>query len=496
MAAQSKTTAVHFSLIIFVMLSVILGVVALLFYNDFRNQEAQFKQNQSELRDAQAAVRQQGEEVAALKKAIGIEAEEVGLGGAGQGTVLGQAKQAIQTLGTNASSASMLVALRDLRNEVNNKTTILAQRDATIADLQAQLAALDAKYKTVAQQHDDKRQMSEKDLAGVQAKANESIAAKDKEIDALLEQTQTLQTELANTKEQMGTQLAEAEEQIGKLLNNVRRLQAERDKLEGMSFEVADGKIVNVDQVGRTVWINLGEQAGLRPGITFSIYAQSNKGIGRENPQGGRPEDIKGMIEVTEILGDKMAEARILSEDGSRPIADGDPIYTPLWGVGQTDKFAFIGNLDIDGDGNYAGDRERLHEIIEANGAEISSELLVTGERRGGEINHKTRFLVEGDIPTVDEVPPEKRQALKELNAKVSAMKREAEVSGVRLINLSSFLDFIGFVPQQNRFVPGESREWTLKAGAPEPSTRESSGNTSKLFDTRRSRPNPSSGAE
>ncbi|HEX6984534.1 MAG TPA: hypothetical protein VF170_04120, partial [Planctomycetaceae bacterium] len=142
MAAQSKTTAVHFSLIFFVMLSVILGVVAYLFYSDYREQQAVFLKNQSDLNAAQAASKRYMEEIDALKKVIGIERPEVGVGGGGEDTVLGVASEQIQKLGTNPSATSFLVALTDLRTELNNKNAEIAQRQATLAESQATVEAL------------------------------------------------------------------------------------------------------------------------------------------------------------------------------------------------------------------------------------------------------------------------------------------------------------------------------------------------------------------
>ena len=72
-------------------------------------------------------------------------------------------------------------------------------------------------------------------------------------------------------------------------------------------------------------------------------------------------------------------------------------------------------------------------------------------------------------------------------------MRREAEIAGVRVVNLNTFLDYIGYVPQQRRWVPGENESWNLKAGSRKTESS-STGNTSGLFDTSRSRPSPSTG--
>src|SRR5688500_2558590 len=125
-----------------------------------------------------------------------------------------------------------------------------------------------------------------------------------------------------------------------------------------------------------------------------------------------------------------MAEARILYDDPARPISPGDPIYTPLWSAGRTEKFAFVGMIDIDNDDSNLGDRERLHELLEANGAEISSEVNDVGERLGGPINEQTRFLVLGAIPDPsDEADTERRDQLKAMMAAKDQMQKEASIN-------------------------------------------------------------------
>lgn len=500
MAAQSKTTAVHFSLIFFVMLSVILGVVAYLFRSDYREREAAFTKAQQDLSAANAAGARYIEEIDALKKVVGIEQSEVGVAQPGENTVLALANAAIQRLGTNPSAPSLFVALQDLRAELDKRNVEVAERNATIADLQATVEALRRQYGEVAKTHDDQRVAAEQDLSNVQQVSTEQIASKDEEINQLRDQNAQLQTELAQNQEQNARQVAKLEGDINALQGTNTKLNEELDKIKGESFEVADGRIVRVDQVARTVWINLGADDNLRKRTTFSVYGQNNRGIGR-NPQveNGRPEDIKGSIEVVRIIDDHLAEARILDDDSSRPISPGDPIYTPLWSAGRQELFAFSGKIDIDGDGSYVGDRDRLHEILKAVGAGVSSEVTDTGERVPvrmvdgnpvpAPIDEQTRFLVKGHIPDPMSVPKgDERDRLKLMGQHQIEMENEARRSGVRVVNLNTFLDYIGYIPQQRRWVPGEADTWTLEGGGRRPG-RSSTGITSGLFDTRRARP-------
>ena len=117
-----------------------------------------------------------------------------------------------------------------------------------------------------------------------------------------------------------------------------------------------------------------------------------------------------------------------------------DPIYTPLWSAGRTEKFAFVGQIDVDNDGSFVGDRERLHEIVSASGAEISSEVLDDGSRIPKKaddeplpITEQTRFLVIGSIPEpLDEANLDRRAQLQQMQQHRTDMEKEARTSGVR----------------------------------------------------------------
>ena len=490
MAAQSKTTAVHFSLIFFVMLSVILGVVAYLFYADFRENEAKYVKMQADSTAQQTAARRYIEEIAELKKLIGITVEEVGVQNPGDAkSVKAQALAAIQTFGTNPAANDLVTALRDLRTQLDKQTVEMAQRQATIVGLQNEVLALKGQYDAVAKKHDDSRMQTEKDLTGEQQKFQESIVAKDRDLANVRQQLAAVQTEYASTREQMQNTLNTLRTNYDSLDAQNKKLSDDLKTSRGESFEVADGEIIRVDQVARTVWINLGEKDGIRKRTTFSIYPKNNTGIGRTSGAGGRAEDVKGSVEVTRIIDAKLCEARILDDVSSKPISPGDLVYTPLWSAGRIEKFAFVGMIDLDGDGSYLGDRERLHELVESTGAQISAEVNDSGERIGPEIDEQTHFLVIGAIPEFTEEPEAKRKAeLRQMSEIRKSMIDEARRHGVNVINLTQFLDFIGFIPQRRLFVPGDSNKFTLDPGGrySEGRTPSSSGNTSALFGTRR----------
>ena len=90
-----------------------------------------------------------------------------------------------------------------------------------------------------------------------------------------------------------------------------------RAELEPGSFDVADGRVSWVNQNG-TVWINLGAADSLRRQMTFTVYDADQHDAAKA--------EKKGSLEVTRILGDHMAEARITEDDPKNPIITGDQV--------------------------------------------------------------------------------------------------------------------------------------------------------------------------
>ncbi len=96
--AASKPTAVHFSLIFFVMLTLICGVMAYLNFKDLRRSQHQAElEDQKKLSTEQTRYASWTKRLQALKKLIGNEQEEIGLDNKTPNTVIGATEQDIKT---------------------------------------------------------------------------------------------------------------------------------------------------------------------------------------------------------------------------------------------------------------------------------------------------------------------------------------------------------------------------------------------------------------
>jgi hypothetical protein len=221
-------------------------------------------------------------------------------------------------------------------------------------------------------------------------------------------------TKLQTTIEDLGRQLTQAKEEL-----NVTRK---------TSFEVPHGRIVAVNQTGRFVTISLGSADGLRAQVSFSVYPKDVTGV--------QHADQKARIEVTRVLEEHLAEARIVEDSLTNPIVRGDVIYTPTWRPGRKVHFAIGGIIDLNDDGR--SDLDLVRSVIEMNGGVIDAELQEDGTMTGA-MSVTTRFMVLGEPPTERDNP--------EFTKNYSAMKDDSQRYGVEVLKIEQFLDLMGWKP-------------------------------------------------
>jgi hypothetical protein len=325
-----------------------------------------------------------------------------------------------------------------------------AQREAALEqqrkELTNQAQAVAAAAKQQIDQYDAQRKAAEANLAEEQRNFNEHRA----EMDATKKElSDTVAKQQADFEQQFAAHAAEKqkfEEKIADLERAVTNLIAQR-KDEPSNFEVADGRVSSVNQDG-TVWINLGTADALRPQVTFSVFDSEQQEADKAA--------IKGSIEVTRLLGDHMAEARIIEDDPTNPILRGDSIYSQVWHRGKKLHFALTGLVDIDGDGR--SDLQQARNLIEMNGGVVDAYVADDGTVQG-KITAATRYLVLG----------ESTSSTSSVNYEVgwSQMQKEATSLGVDTITLSQFLNQMGYKPQDRTVMLGEgatARDFPVEA--------------------------------
>lgn len=334
---------------------------------------------------------------------------------------------------------------RDKENEGKLKSAEDREKGrADAAETRATKAEADQKAEYTKFEAD--RAKYKEDLKKVEADKVTAIQEREKEVKQLKEEVaglRKLNTTLTSTNDALASRL--------KRLDEIER--------EGSParYEVADGEITAVSQRTQLVWINLGSADGLRPQMTFSVFAhdENRNTIDRK----------KGSIEVVKILEPHLAECRIMQPNDpaeksklfTEPLLPGDKLFNPGWSPGQVLRFAIAGFIDIDGDGK--SDREIIRSVIENSGSVIDAEVTDDGKLIGAP-SVVTRYLIRGEDPRVKRVPGQSDEnAKKTADAYSTLVKKCADEFNVEQIDASKFLAMMGWKVEQRTTMLGARRD-------------------------------------
>ena len=188
-------------------------------------------------------------------------------------------------------------------------------------------------------------------------------------------------------------------------------------------------------------------------------------------------------IKAPEILGDHLAEARVLEDDMGNPMIPGDKLYTPLWSPGAKRHFALAGTMDIDNDGR--SDLQTVLNLIAINGGVVDCYVNDAGKQIG-EITVNTNCLILGK-------KPDEKSEKKVLDA-FSKLDGDAKQLRLPTVQLGDFLQRTGWkkLSPVVRFGRGANpNDFCAKPPAGVP--KKSSGNISDLFQKRQPSKAPAS---
>lgn len=287
---------------------------------------------------------------------------------------------------------------------------------------------------------------AETDLAAERDQFNKEREDFKKSLDEIKNALAQREKQLKDLKDKSDKEIASVElkaNELQKDLDRMRQKLADVSK-DGPAFEAPDGEITWVSQRQRMVWINVGHADGLTRQTTFSVYSHDENGVSAAKR--------KARIEVINITQPHLSECRILEDEIKNPILPGDKIFTPAWSPGQRLHFAISGALFIDADKNP--DNDEVRSIIELNGGVVDAELKPDGSIAGKGITAQTRYLVRGNAPSEAE------------RDNWSNMTTQAEKWGVEIIDISRFLNMMGWKAQDRTTALGSKKTATKRNGA------------------------------
>ena len=474
-----ENQGLQIALIIFVILTIALGVTTFMFFKQFDEAQLRANANAENLAKQEQVTKtvteernKLREEMMGFKESDSIEA------------IRKEFNKDVQLYGSayEAPLQHYHQLLPKLFDDLQKKNASLADAQVKIQDLTKEKDKLKQDNAALVKKFEDAATQAGEQLATATKQFGDDVGKLTQAKDTLAADKQKAQKEAEKTQDELKAKLDTAGKQLLRLrdLADTRAKQLEDAKKE--TFEVAYGQVRWVNQRNGTVWVNLGQADHLGRQTSFAVYAEDTNDVSRAAK--------KGAIEVTQILGEHLAEARILEDSPSNPIMPGDVIFTPLWRPGEQLHVALAGDLDVDGDGK--SDVQLLLNLTSINGAVVDLYVDENGNRqpKNAKMSAETRYLVLGKAPEV-----KKGDKGEESRSKVhTSIENEAKQLGIKTMPLQEFLNRIGYKHETHvvRFGRGANPA-DFKPLPPEGSQKTSSGNLAPIFKERRPTGAPSS---
>jgi len=458
------------ALIVSVMLTIILGVATFLCYRQYTDTAKSLKAAQEDATKKQRDADKARDDANKLKRYLGVaETESIE-------EVSKQFDDDIKKYGGAYPQEAQFY-----RPLVDKMFQTIQDKDKDLVDTKDEYQKLNAKYEIREAGKDAQLKQFEDTVNRVTQDLNSRTETFRKDRDRLTDdgnkikdQLQTARKDAAALEAKLDAKYKEIDTQLKKTRQVAKKLREENAVLTNPEMDNPDGEIRWVNQRNGTVWINIGRADDLNPLTTFAVYPADVTDLGKGSKKAG--------IEVTQILGDHLAEARILEDKMTDPIMPGDKIHTPIWNPGDRRHFALAGFMDVNGDGK--NNLQLLHNLINMNGGVVDCEVDEKGKRTG-DISIQTRYLILGDRPG------EKGDSGG--IAAYSKMISDADNLGVQKISLNDLLQRMGYKPQSH--VVNFSGDVNPKDFKPKPESGVNRASTGTVSDLYKPREPPRSGS-
>ncbi len=327
--------------------------------------------------------------------------------------------------------------LRSRENEVERLNENLSSREATIADLNAKIATLKRDHQmevdAVQEEIASYREAGIEYRQAVEEVKSDYIAA----IDRHRDQYDSTVENLENKNESLNQELVVLRGRVDELESRL-----DQDRIKPKPPEtLVDGRVIDVG-TNDHVFIDRGKRQRIVLGMTFEIY--DDPASIRVDPDTGQLPRGKASLQVIKV-GDTTSTCKITRSTRGRPVVRDDVIVNAVYDPDYRFKFLVHGKFDIDNDGRPS----------EAEAGFLRSQIIKWGGTvvRGEQLSGDLDFLVLGAQPPLPPEPPigasvhqindwaRKRKA----HEKYLQLFRQAREAQIPVLNANRFFILIGY---------------------------------------------------
>jgi hypothetical protein len=310
-------------------------------------------------------------------------------------------------------------------------------------ELAVQLEELRQAQERQKQQFDEETERVKEQVVRIEEERAASRQAHAQQINQFEEQLRRINEQCSENIQTLRSEQAGLQVEYDDLLARYQEL---KDKL-GMAqispapratLRQGDGRVVKATPGDEVVYIDLGLQHNVTPGLQFAVY-DALTGI----PESGR---AKARIEVVRRH-PKTSECRIVEMFGNDIITADDIIANPIYDRARKLRFYVLGSFDLDGDADPdPGSGRRIMALVEDWGGTVEDEL-----------SAQVDFVVLGGppplLPRSPDLDPEedtRYQTSRRAYEAYQERKNAVRSMSIPTLTQSVFLNFLGFTANES----------------------------------------------
>jgi len=427
---------IPYALIVFVILFIISAVAAIFFYMHDDGKAARIDALDKDLKELRKDLDARTAELAELAGYISPEAT-FAKAQADYKAIMPNSPDAENPIGVDLS-LTLIGNLRDFRRQIDEQTIRANTLAATMDDLESQLTSQ-------LQDAVERRSMLETEVASLRTMMTDLTAAQQAERNSLAKQLADARQTHSDIQKELERQLSSQTQELARSANKIRQLEKDVEDLriklaDLLQPDLAEGKKIypdgNITSVPdeKTCYIDIGSDNGVMPDLIFSVYSPA-----------GEQTAYKAKVIVKQVLPETSECVIAELVDPKNPISTGDIVANIAFDENRKWTFVVEGRFDLHGgDEPTSEGRDQVKALIRQFGGRIVDTVDVDVD-----------FVVLGPEPTVPPAPEEDAPNIQWTiyNARMQeyedyqAVKEQAIMLGLRILNTNRFLERIGYIP-------------------------------------------------
>lgn len=332
---------------------------------------------------------------------------------------------------------------KELQDELNKKYETATKR---ASEAETAKNRVETEYRASVDKLKSQLDKLEKDYTAFQAKADKEQKAIVSQLGKVRDQFKDEQAKFASTENQLKSEIDVYKQRISRLESQHSGRASQEANIDPSTL--VDGKVASILTEQNAVYIDLGQQSHVIPGMTFEIY-DPKVGVVKDNEGNYRG---KATIEIINVF-ETTSVARVVRIPRGEEIFPGDLIANLIYDPQLKFKFFVYGEYDLDGITKATvTDRRRVENMIIKWGGILVSDASQQGDNP--KLTYDVDFLIIGEEPAFPAAPSENEvdptaiekhaQAMKRYEAYYGLVKQAKELS-IPILNQNRFLSMVGY---------------------------------------------------